>query len=210
VVDREVTPSANDLGARHLSEHDLASYLDGSPASTDRVAIDAHLEACAACRRELIETRRLLDGLPRRAGRVTRFRLRPRLWIAAAVAAGLAALALVPRMLRSPPVPAAAVRGQAPDGEAGRRIVAVTPSEAATTGTRAVTFVWRAAAADLYRFYLLTDSGEPLWTTATSETTLTLPATVSLQKGHSYFWRVDGIANGITATTGARFLRIGP
>ena len=44
-------------------------------------------------------------------------------------------------------------------------------------------FTWRSANADVYRIYVLTESGDPVWTTETTDTTIALPDSVSLQSG---------------------------
>lgn len=208
--DRTVTRLGIDAAPRHLTEQELAAYLDGAMAPADRQQIEAHLDACAECRGELVAGRRMLDALPRSSGAAGRIRRTSRVWIPAAMAASLAAWVLVPRLLQSPVVPAAAVRSPVASGEGRLRISIVEPLEGTTVDPRSVKFMWHAAAADLYRFHLLTESGEPIWSTETSDTSVSLPPSVVLQKGRSYFWRIDGIANGISATTGAHYLSVGP
>ena len=66
----------------------------------------------------------------------------------------------------------------------------------------------QAEPADFYRIALLTETGDPVWTADTGDTTIVLPDSVSLQPGHAYFWRVEGIGNGIAATTGVHRIQI--
>ena len=123
------------------------------------------------------------------------------------VAAGVAGLLLVRRPADVEPPDANRVREAPASGPAGgsARIAVVSPPESATVSPRGAAFTWRSTGADFYRFALLTESGEPVWTYETGDTTVSLPATVAVRAGASYFWRVDAIADGISATTGVRW-----
>jgi hypothetical protein len=55
---------------------------------------------------------------------------------------------------------------------------------------------------------LLTENGDPVWTSETGDTTVALPDSVRLQASQAYFWRVEAIGNGIAATTGVHRLQI--
>jgi hypothetical protein len=90
------------------------------------------------------------------------------------------------------------------------RIDVVTPVDGATIAPHQVRFQWRSRAADSYRITLLTETGEPLWTEETSDTALTLPATITLEVGRLYFWRVDAVADGVSATTGIHKFEVTP
>jgi hypothetical protein len=57
---------------------------------------------------------------------------------------------------------------------------------------------------------LLAEDGEPLWTLDTSDTSVTIPASVLLQVGRTYFWRVDAVHDGVAATSGVIPFSIGP
>ena len=46
-------------------EQDLVSYYYGDLDPSARAHLEAHLEGCAACRENLADIRRLLDGIPR-------------------------------------------------------------------------------------------------------------------------------------------------
>jgi len=96
-----------------------------------------------------------------------------------------------------------------PVTEAGGRsgLAIVAPADDATVEGRVV-FTWRSKNADAYRIAVLTEKGDPVWTSDTGDTTAALPDSVSLEPGHAYFWRVDAIGTGIAASTGAHRLQI--
>jgi hypothetical protein len=135
-------------------------------------------------------------------------------WRALASVGALAAAAAVVAVLftdRSASEDAVAprIRDAAITADEGRqRIAVVSPPESATVSARSAVFSWRATGADLYRFTLLSESGEPVWTHETADTTLRLPASVFPSREGAYFWRVDAIADGIAATSGARVVRM--
>lgn len=201
-------PPADEDRPGHLSPSDLAGFIDRDLEPVERRRIEAHLDQCAECRSELIETRHLTDAY---AGRTpATLRSLRRWWVPAALAAGLATLLLLPRSstapgsLREPTRAAPAV-----DGEDTPRISIVAPAENATVAADAVVLTWHATTADAYRIVVSSDDGDPVWTGETADTTLRLPST-ALRSAQTYFWRVDAIANGITATTGVHRLLISP
>jgi hypothetical protein len=77
-----------------------------------------------------------------------------------------------------------------------------------STATAPLVFTWRAATADVYRISVLAEAGDPVWTAETNDTTIALPDSISLQPGRAYFWSVEGIANGIVASTGVHRLQV--
>ena len=191
-------------GLKHLTEHQVAGFLDHALPPDERRLVEEHLEACPDCRRQVLTIHRMLADLPNGAGR-PRWR---RWWIPAAVAAGVALLFIVPGQLRTPGSPAA-VRAPAVDGERQATITIVAPADDVITKTPVV-FTWRPVSADLYRVSVLADDGQPIWSGQAADTSLALPAGVGLAPGRAYFWRVDAIANGLVASSGAHRLTIGP
>ena len=212
MLDSGVNPAMDADRPNHLSENELAGLLDRALDAAERLRVETHLDKCAECRREMVEMRRITNGHAR-GGRGTNIgaAARRRWWIPAALAAGLAALIFLPRLATGPGPRGAPVRG-APvaDGEGTVRLGIVTPADNAMVNPGTIVFTWHAATADLFRISVLTESGEPLWTTETTDTTTTLPVSVSLKRGQPYFWRVEAIANGIVATTGVHRLQIAP
>jgi hypothetical protein len=95
----------------HLSDEQVDAYLDGHLAEHERLDLDRHLAACAACARDL-EALRRPASLPARARPIARRR-----WLA--IAASAAAAAVVVPMLRRrslPSAPDAARRSSSPLG----------------------------------------------------------------------------------------------
>jgi hypothetical protein len=193
----------------HVTASELAGYVDNDLEPAARVRVEAHLDACTECRHELVEVRRVAQSF-RGASRWPSWAW-TRLAAGIAVAAGVTLVLLIPgsRSLgprRAEPVRSSGQRG----GTDGRlRIDIVSPTADMPIPASALTFTWHAAAADLYRVTLLTESGEPLWTYETTDSSARIPAATRVRPGN-YFWRVDAIGAGITATTGVQRLVIGP
>ncbi len=200
----------------HLTAGEIAGNLDRALSETDRVRIESHLEACAECRAEWLAAARLADSYaaPARSTDLPPgLRLPARRWLplalGGALAAGLAALLLFRPNLVNPFRPGEPVR--APDlGEGLTRLEIVAPSPDSVVSRDRLSLVWRGSTSNLYRVTVLTESAEPVWTADTKDTAIVLPDSVALLPGRPYFWRVEGIANGITASTGAHRLRVRP
>lgn len=196
----------------HLGPNDLAGFLDRDLSAAERRRVEAHLDRCPECRHELAEVARVAEtaqsggGIARKAP--------ARRWVplvlTGALAASLVGVALI-RRSQTPEDQRIAQPVRAPSLNEGRaRIGMVSPGENATTPARGVSFTWRALVADFYRITILTDSGEPVWTLETPDTSVTLPTRFSLLPGRAYFWRVDAISAGITASTGSHRFQVSP
>jgi hypothetical protein len=199
----------------HLNANDLAGYLERQLDSAQQQRIVAHLDGCAVCREELAQVARLVDAIggagpaPATARAPASRPLWMRLALGSAIAAGLGFVvfrALGP--VESVPV-VAPVRAPA-TGEGLGRIEVLFPSDSPGIGSDSLVFRWRSVGADVYRFALLSESGEELWTGETQDTAISLPPSLVLTPGGGYWWRVDAVADGITASTGARPLRFSP
>jgi hypothetical protein len=101
------------------------------------------------------------------------------------------------------------MRGQ-PHVEGRIQIQAFEPAGTAVAAKQPIVFTWRAVGADLYRLTILTDSGEPIWSQETADTSLMIPDRTSLASGVTYFWRVDAVGGSIVASTGANPFVISP
>ncbi len=206
----------------HLSDRELAGLLDDDLPFAERERVISHLDQCAACRRELGEMQQVVDSYaarqpapPGATPLVTRSPSRRR-WPLVASAGALAAAAVVvavlvmPRSGSNDDAGVQRVRGApvlAPD-EGRQRITVIGPPESATVFAASTVFSWRSTGADVYRFTLLSERGEPVWSHETADTTVHVPRTVAPAQPGTYFWRVDAIADGIAATTGARIVRL--
>lgn len=194
---------------KHVTENQVAGFLDHTLSPDEQRLVEAHLDACEECRLALVTAFRALDAL--RSSKERRVRRSLRWWIPVAAAAGLALILLTPRSwLRPKTSVLPPVRAPSVDGERGMRIPVVAPADDSTIATPSVTFTWRSTSADVYRVSLLTDDGRSLWTAETADTSLPLPPAVALPRGRTYFWRVDGIANGLVATSGIHRLQTPP
>jgi hypothetical protein len=204
-------PSGSDTernGAGHLSDAELAGYLDHDLTPAERRRAEIHIDACAMCREEVVALSRIA-GVPAAASHPASIKRRRRWFIPAVAAAVIAAIAL-PRLTRVGPAtePQPSWRVAEPGGLTSLAVVA--PANNATVSTRPLAFTWRASDADVYRFFLLTESGDPVWTRETTDTSIVLPDSVTLEASNVYFWHVDGVANGIAATSGPLRLHVAP
>jgi hypothetical protein len=187
----------------HLTDADLAGFLDRDLTPDERRRVEIHIDHCAVCRAELVAVSRITQPDSAQGRPATN----PRWWIPAAAAAAVVALA-IPSLTRTPPAPSSpATTRRIADGDGRSHLTIVAPTDSIVASDRLV-FSWRSGKADGYRFFLLTESGAPVWSADTSDTTITLPDSVVLQPGRAYFWRVEGIGNGIAARTGFNRIQI--
>ena len=86
------------------------------------------------------------------------------------------------------------------------RIAVLSPADGDTIGTGTPAMLWSAVTGEpTYRLTLTDASGQPVWTTTTTDTSVTLSPTVVLQSRTTYFWYVDALrADGRAASTGVR------
>lgn len=183
----------------HPSSEDVAAYLSDGLDSEARLAFEAHIAECRTCRTEISSARRLLAS-----GRSRKWQ-----WIVPSSVAAVAAIAFfslsTPRRVHEEPT-------RAPDrASSGRavRLGIVSPSEQATV-TGIPVFTWRADGPDaLYRFTITDAAGAPIWSAETRDTTISLPADVSLELKREYLWNVDAIdTEGATVASGAHRFRV--
>lgn len=188
----------------HLSETELAAFLDRGLTARERRRVTAHIDICDVCRTELVDVGRAMDHRGARARRLS-----SQWWIPVVAAAGIVAILVVPRLTTRPSATDIQTRAsQVADAEGQRRIDVIAPADDITVSAARVVFTWHSVAADVYRISLLTESGEQIWAKETTDTSATLPATVTLTSGGAYFWRVDAVASGIVATTRVHRLHV--
>jgi hypothetical protein len=177
-------------GDRHMNEFEVAAYLGRSLSAADRERIETHLSQCDFCRDTVVATQ---DA-------VSQSRKPRRIAIASlAAVAAVAALVITPRFtaLRDEPVmrdPAEAVAIHAYDVKA--------------TGGSSTVLAWSgAASADHYEVTLTDAEGFRIWSGETRDTTIVLPASVSLMPGKAYVWYADAIlSDGSRVSTGLQSL----
>ena len=198
----------------HLGPEDLAGFLDRSLDSEGRLRVETHLDSCSICRAELVDVVRLSDGFRSSVQDMAqahqerpRRRLFGSLALGGALAASLAALVLLGPTRRGSSLPIQPVRAPT-TGEGRARIDVLTPPGLVRSDS--LVFTWRGVGADVYRFTLLSEDGEPLWALDTPDTSQSLPPSVALTPNRDYWWRVDATAEGVVASTGVRRLRVSP
>jgi len=202
----------------HPSDSVLAAFLDGELAVDERPGVEAHLEQCASCRRALAETVEVLDASKASASpepALPNARRRSRLPLAIMGMALAASIAAVAVMRRAPTLPVEVedrTRDAAPRALDERipQLAVIAPANGAERVGEHPAFVWSSTDADRYSFKLLTEDGTSLWSNETGDTTLVLPPNVRLERGRSYFWRVDAMAAGIVASTRAQRFTVSP
>ena len=170
--------------ALHLSVDQLAAHLERRLYASERETVVAHLVQCAECRREYVAAGEVVGAARRN-------------WIGLRAGIGLAAaavvvVALVPRAF---PPPAASVTRDvstqrvAPDVSTAIRLAAPADGER-LTGVD-VRLSWHAHGSDaLYHVTVHNVDGTVVWKKETWDTTYTLPPTVKLTVGATYYWIV--------------------
>lgn len=195
----------------HLTAAQVAAYLDRDLSDSARIQVEEHLESCASCRAELNASFDLAQSW-KSAGAATTAIPRNKRWKIAAfsIPVGLAAAAAMWIV-----VPHSQTRKEGADSvrtnefsEGRSAIEVIRPDGNSEVSPSNASFVWHRSKASVYRLTILTQSGVPVFTTDTQDTTVVLPDSVALTHGQNYFWRVDGIDNGIASTTGVVVLRI--
>ena len=179
----------------HLTDADVAAYLDRGLTDTRRDRLEAHLAECAECRREILETQQLVK-------RVRPFWRAP-VWGGSLVAAAAVVL-LVAKLGSGPgrlPETTPPVRA---DGGTSQLVVYGPTGEGIST--RGLQFVWGAAAgAVTYRLTITGRDGAAVWSRSGVDTTVTLPDSIVLRPGQRYFWAVDALlGDGVTRSTRLR------
>jgi hypothetical protein len=175
----------------HLTDSEMARYLDRRVTLAERDRIEDHLASCAECREHALGTQQVL----RRARR-------PRI-VAAGSALAAAAVVLIwiarvePVSERSVPQLRAVARGTV-------GLTAYGPtSDVRREGLR---FVWGSAPdVESYRLSVTSADGAQIWSQSGVDTVASLPTSVSLRIGQRYLWVADAITNdGSTRSTGLR------
>jgi hypothetical protein len=178
----------------HLDPGEVAGYVGHRLSAEDRRRVERHLADCETCTEEAAAVARLgrRRGTPR--------------WVPYAAAAAMIAgvVLLLPRGEQD------AAGDRLRDGVAADSIPVVAPADGATVGaSRAL--VWRDVPGATYRVTVTSSEGDSLWAGHTSDTAVTLPATVTAELGLTRHWYVDALLpDGSSRTTGMRSFRTGP
>lgn len=191
---------------QHLTNEELAAYLDGAAGPEETARVLAHLDTCESCREETADLLRLLHRRSRQKVR--------RLAVPLAAAAAVAGVLLVGSSLHQQTGrPGAALRASpaATSAEALAKIHVLAPVSGSIVLPDSLRFAWGAVEEGaVYRLTLTDESGEPVWVQETSGTSLRLPRETELVPGRTYFWFVDVLlANGSTGSTGVVSFQVG-
>jgi hypothetical protein len=211
----------------HLTDSELAGFLDGDLTDADRARVGAHLEACDACRVEAVEVTRLMQDAPAAGSatssvpqvhgapvhgdtvKPTRWRTR---WAAPAGIAGVAAAAGLAILLLWPA--ASSLNDHPMDQRFGTeglaRLETHTPAPDAVVRREDVRFSWSGHETASYRIALTAADGGLLWSTTLADTVAVPPADLELPAGETFIWYVDAIDIGVVARTGAHRFSITP
>lgn len=184
---------------QHLSPELIAAYLAHEASAEEHRTVQRHLVACADCRRDVAEAAALTADP------------RPRRWIAIAIPAAAAAVALFVLLPGQGTRPdGLATRG--PGTEGVRQFSAVMPAEKAPVSVDSLMFLWQSEGPSAHYVLTVTDeSGDVVWTAETSDTSLVLPRGVDLKSGNRYYWYVDALLDDArSSTTGVREFTIRP
>jgi hypothetical protein len=199
--------------AEHLDDSEIAGFLGRDLSPDERSSVESHIESCQSCRAAILEVSRLTESyetdsadLKQAVPAVTRRRNRRlEIGLVVAAAAGLAIVWL--GNVRSNPQ-IASTRSDSIIAADKRPIVeVVSPPDDVLANQHGLSFVWRSAGTSVYRFALLDETGKTVIEREVLDTVLVLPPETRLEQEHLYFWRVDAIADGIAASSGARKLR---
>jgi len=198
---------------RHLTDSDLAGFLDGDLAPAERTRAEAHLEACDACRAELIAVGRLVQDAPVAdpVSQEAAHAVHPR-WRIPAGIAGLAAAAIIAALLVWPagmPAPDQPVLERSAS-EGFVRLETHHPPAGEAIPREDVRFAWADHGSASYRITLTAEDGSLVWSRTLEDTVAVPPPDLELPPGGTFFWYVDAIDIGVVARTGAHTFSVSP
>ena len=183
---------SSEYGEGHMSDLEIAAYIDHGLPSNRLDEVEDHLAHCAICRDNVVQTQAFLK------------RSRRSQWLSRAAAVMLAAAAIaivaVPSIRRSFMPDRDVMR----DGNTASSIRVYGPlGEVEKAPSR---FVWGSLPGVLsYHITITTDVGANVWSGSSTDTTVVLPAGITLVQGQRYLWAVDAVTSeGITRSTGLR------
>lgn len=176
-----------------LDDLTVAALAEGALDATAREPALEHLLTCAQCRRRVAEVSSLLrdQAVAAESQAVETWPIgsaRGRRWFR--VAGGLAAAAVLVTLVRS--IAGPRVREPVHREEPVTLISAPILLQPTGDVARVDSLSWRSVPrATQYRLKLFTREGETVWDSVTDDTVATLPTTVHLVTGATYYWKVE-------------------
>jgi hypothetical protein len=205
---------------RHLTEGELAGYLDRDLSATERQGVERHLDGCDECRAELVAVAGLVDGWnadDTRSEPAPAVARRPpgrRAWRGPMGLVGLAAAAALAALLLVVPGPEPfAEHGLdrerlSTEGVAPLRTHA--PSDGGAVGRDDLRFAWADHGTDSYRLTITAEDGGLVWSVTLADTLVAPPGSLHLEPGARFFWYVDAMSAGVVARSGVRSFTVTP
>lgn len=181
----------------HLTELEIAAYLDRGVSQAERHRMESHLAGCAECRDSVSSAEELISGSRT-----------PRRWLIGGSMLAAAAAILVVAM---PAIRSANSTGDRPIVRDIDPLPPVTAYEPASTADRSnLRFTWGPVPGIIdYRLTLTESDGVVVWSGVTRDTTMALPPSIELRKDVAYVWTADAhLENGDIRSTGLRRLSI--
>lgn len=176
----------------HLTDAQVAAFIDGSLAGPDRLSAAAHLAACDECRDEIVSASSLAASIPRR----NRGRLPLVFATMAAAAAVLAVLWLPPKTNLDQQM-----LERAADKSPG--VVVASPADGTIVDSDSVTLSWQGKSDASYRVTITDAGGRTLWTTTTTESHARVPDGELPADSSIVYWYVDALrADGTSVSSG--------
>jgi hypothetical protein len=198
------------VSADHLTDAEIAGFVDRDLGRDERERVESHLAACAECRTAATQVSRMAHAISHgesiAPAKRRRIRLKSSVALAGVLAASIAMVVLVRADSFERPDPL--VRSGPVGADARYVIEVVSPGEATTVMSSDLAFVWRDTGADVYRLAIFDEGGAVVHTAETADTLVSLPEEIDLEPGHLYLWRVDAITDGLSGSSGARKLRV--
>ena len=147
---------ANEDRLEHLSERELAAFLDGGLGPPERLRVEAHIDICDVCRGELVDVGRAIKHRGARTRGATRS-LASQWWIPAAAAAGIVAILLVPRLTTRPTATDGQTRvSRVADGEGQQHVDLISPAADTAVSAALVLEKWQADWGEVFRITHIT------------------------------------------------------
>jgi hypothetical protein len=177
----------------HVTDLEMAAYLDRRLSTADRSRIEDHLARCAECRQHILGSQQVIE----------RTRRPRRLVVGGTLAAAALAVFLIvrPKSERADEQsPSGLLRGTSD----ATTLVAYGPT--GSVPLAGLRFVWGATPnVASYRLTVSRTDAAPVWSGSATDTTAILPRSVVLREGDRYYWIADALlTDGTTRSTGLR------